>query len=172
MFRKYLNSLRILAKEFRKKHNLPILTLPTLAKRIYVVCSLDLVLAVQKDTKRLPLNPFIASYIPRIFDIGKEDLEAITLNHDSSQGDWGFLPDTHHKSFSTLTPGSNMDWMLQSALGSAINSLNLLQKEAKNGKKMNLWGWTSKTIGLASTESVYGTENPFKHEPELLDDFW
>ncbi|KAL8792190.1 MAG: hypothetical protein Q9195_005212 [Heterodermia aff. obscurata] len=139
-----------------KKHNLPIYTLQTLTKRIYVICSLDLVLAAQKDTKRLSLNPFIATFIPRMFHLGKRDMEIIALNHDGEKGDWGFLPETHNKSFSTLAPGSDMDWMIRTALSSATIFLNNLDKEARrNGKTIDLYGWTRKILSLVSTQAVF-----------------
>lgn len=138
-----------------------------------MICSHDLVVAVQKDNKSISLNPFIATFIPRMFDLGKKDRDIVVLNHDSEKGDWGFVPEMHHKAFSTLAPGLDMDWMVRTALDTTTSFFNKLDKEVSgNGLEIDLWAWTREFSSLASTEAVYGPENPFKHVPGLVDAFW
>ena len=156
-----------------KKHNLPIYTLQTLTKRIYVVCSLDLVLAVQRDTRKLSLDPFIVNFIPRMFHLGKKDMEAVALNHDGDKGHWGYIPESHSSASSTLAPGPEMDRMIRTALEISISFFNELRLEARDaGLETDLYGWTRQLVSLATTQAVYGPENPFRHEPSLVDAFW
>ena len=108
-----------------------------------------------------------------MFGLGKKDTEIVALNHDSQEGDWGFVPEMHHKAFTTLAPGSDMDWMVRTALDTATSFFNNLDKEVKSDSlEIDLYNWTREFSSLASTEAVYGAENPFTHEPGMVEAFW
>ena len=160
-------------RRLSKKHNHPIYTLQALTKRIYVVCSLDLVLAVQRDTKKLSLNPFIVNFIPRMFELGEKDMEAVALNHDGDKGDWGYIPESHHRASSALAPGPDMNEMVRTALNTATSFFDDLKMETGDKDlEVDLYGWTQEFVSLATTQAVYGPENPFRHDPRLVQSFW
>ena len=158
-----------------QKYNLPIYTLQTLFKRTYVVCSPELVIAAQKDTKNLSFAPFVIAFAPRMFNVGKDDMDIISLNNDGRQGDWGLVPETHNGTYAALAPGQELDWMTRTMLDMMSTSLQALHDnigKSSEGLEVNLYEWLRAEMSVASTEAVYGPENPFKREAGLVEAFW
>ena len=113
------------------------------------------------------------NFIPFMFGFGKEDMKIVALNHDGGQGDWGFLPENHIKAYSALAPGLDMDIMIRSALSMARNLFNDLEKQTENNSmEIDLYTWIREFMTLVNTEALFGPENPFKHEPGLVNSFW
>ena len=143
----------------------------TLNKRTYVVNSPELVVAVQKNTKTLSFNPFIIAMAPRMFNVGQKDQEIVTLNNDSRDGDWGLVPEIHNGTYSILAPGPELDDMVRTMVEKMNPFLDDLE-DKMNGTDIQLYGWFREAMSVASTEAVYGPENPFTHEPGLIQAFW
>lgn len=108
-----------------------------------------------------------------MFDIGKKDTEILALNHDSEEGNWGYMPELREKAYSTAAPGSDMDCMVRTALDTVTGFFSDLDKKDGNrGSEIDLHSWIRDFVSLSVTEALYGPENPFKHEPGLLEAFW
>jgi hypothetical protein len=58
------------------------------------------------------------------------------------------------------------------------NALNCISKDInKIGghgdlEHANLWIWLRDLVTMATAEALYGSENPLRQEPSLLDDLW
>ncbi|CAO1603593.1 hypothetical protein XANCAGTX0491_007175 [Xanthoria calcicola] len=152
------------------KHPLPIFTLQTLGKRVYVVNSPDLIAAVQKNAKALSFDPFVSFMSPKIFDAGDEANAIIDDNIDGEKGQWGLLHDISRGMHNALAPSSSLDWMTKTMLTKLEEHIEPLRAGTDVG--MDLYKWVRKAITVASTEAVYGPKNPFNHDAGLEDAFW
>ncbi|KAL9605500.1 MAG: hypothetical protein Q9179_001306 [Wetmoreana sp. 5 TL-2023] len=153
------------------KHPLPVFTLQTLGKRIYVVNSPDLISAVQKDAKVLSFSPFVSWMSPRIFDVGEEAVAIINENMDGAKGHYGLLPEISRGMHNALAPSDSLDWMTRTMLTKLQEYIDPLGT-GKGGMDIHLYKWVRRAFTVASTEAVYGPKNPFNHKPELEDAFW
>ena len=58
------------------------------------------------------------------------------------------------------------------------NALNYIAKDIngiKKGSKMehgNVWLWLRDVVTMATSEALYGPENPLRKDPSLLEDLW
>ncbi|KAL8662900.1 MAG: hypothetical protein Q9202_004322 [Teloschistes flavicans] len=153
------------------KYPIPIFTLYTFGRRIYVVNSPDLISAVQKDAKNLTFGPFVSWMSPRIFDVGDEAMAAINENTDGTKGMYGLLPEITRGMHNALAPSTSLDWMTKTMLtklGEYVDPLGA----GPDGIEIDLFKWVRTAFTVASTEAAYGPKNPFNHKPNLEDDFW
>ncbi|KAL8948350.1 MAG: hypothetical protein Q9222_005460 [Ikaeria aurantiellina] len=154
-----------------KKYPLPVFTLQTLGKRIYVVNSPDLISAVQKNAKVLSFNPFVSFMSPKIFDCGEEGMRIINENLDGEKGPWGLLLDISKGMHNALAPSDSLDWMTRIMLNkmqSFIDPLGAGEKDVE----IDLYKWVRTAFTVSSTEAIYGPKNPFNHIPDLENAFW
>ncbi|KAL8801097.1 MAG: hypothetical protein Q9182_004690 [Xanthomendoza sp. 2 TL-2023] len=153
------------------KYPLPVFTLQTLGRKVYVVNSPDLISAVQKNAKVLSFDPFVSFISPRIFDAGDHAMAIVNDNIDGEKGQWGLLPDVSRGMHTALAPGESLDWMTRTMLSKLEEYVEPLG-ENDGGVEIDLYRWVRKAFTVASTEAVYGPKNPFNHNPELEDAFW
>ncbi|KAL8815366.1 MAG: hypothetical protein Q9223_005485, partial [Gallowayella weberi] len=165
------------------KYPLPVFTLQTLGRKVYVVNSPDLISAVQKNAKTLTFDPFVSFVSPRIFDAGDHAMAVINDNLDGEKGQWGLLSDVSRGMHTALAPGESLDWMTRTMLNKLEESIEPLG-ENDDGTEIDLYRWVRKAFTVAGTEAgrymapvdislqVYGPKNPFNHNPELEDAFW
>ena len=143
-----------------------------LSQRMYIVNSPELVLAVQRQTKSLSFQPFVASMLPKLLLVDADAMEILKRNMDGDEGDWGLAMDTHRGIWLALTPGPQLDLMLQSVLTTLL-PLFLEFAGSREARTMTeLYAWVRRGLTLVGTESLYGPENPFRYEPGLEEAFW
>ena len=95
-----------------------------LSQRTYVVNSPELVIAVQRQTKTLSFQPFVATMLPKLFLVDRNAMEIAIRNMDGDDGDSGLIPDTHRETWPTLAPGPQLDLMIQGMLSSLLTFLD------------------------------------------------
>ncbi len=142
--------------------------------KTYVVNSPDLVLAVQRNSKTLHVGPIQAAATSRLLDLRDEDIATFTKNVQDENGQWlnrNLLNTPNHVQ---MMPGPNLDSALRKMQDMLNPFLDHLQARTKSDEDavIGLYAWTRITMGLATTEAIYGRENPFKLQPELIDAFW
>ncbi|KAL8921585.1 MAG: hypothetical protein Q9172_003944 [Xanthocarpia lactea] len=153
------------------KHRLPVFTLQTLGRKVYVVNSPDLISAVQKNAKAFSFYPFVGFVAPRIFDAGDEANAIINDNIDGEKGQWGLIPDTSAGTHMALAPSSSLDSMTRTMLTKLEEFMKPLEASSV-GIELNLYRWIRTAFTAARTEAVYGPKNPFNSNPELEETFW
>ena len=64
--------------------------------------------------------------------------------------------------------------MVSTMLGKMLISINRLGNPQKEGAEVevDLFSWCRSAMSVASTEAVYGPENPYTHESGLIEAFW
>lgn len=65
-----------------------------LNQRTYIVNSPELVIAVQRNTKTLSFQPFVAAMLPKLFLIDETAMNIVKRNMEADEGNWGLIPDT------------------------------------------------------------------------------
>lgn len=147
----------------------PIYTLNMLNRKLYIITSPDLVSAVDRSSKTLAFNPVIGEVAQRMTGYDEASRKIINHNLNGEEGS-GYVIDAHNGIVPVLLPGKNLEEMTLTMLQEA--SLFLTALENENGKEINLFNWTRKTLTICSTRAIYGPENPFNKDSKLEEMFW
>lgn len=142
--------------------------------KTYVINAPDLVVAVQRNSKNLLFSPILAAALPRLFDVDKDVTSLSVKNMRDVDGEWTNIHPLNMANYVHLLPGPNLDsmiWKMQMTLNPLMNQLQE-QTKGDEATVVGMYAWIKKSFGLATTEAIYGRENPFKLQPGLLDNFW
>lgn len=153
----------------RDRYNLPIYTLRMPGSRIYVVNSLALISAVQRQHKALAFMPLAAKASVKVSRFSKTASDIINTNTNGEDGDWGYVMTFHDAIQPSLAPGTHLDAMNRVMLGLVAESLNRLKEQVPT--TVGLFDWVNHQITLATTNSAYGPSNPYK-DPKIETAFW
>ncbi|KAK5005405.1 hypothetical protein LTR28_007757 [Elasticomyces elasticus] len=137
--------------------------------RTYVVSSPELALAVQRNHKSLAFNPIMIEAIRRMVAFDDDAMAKIKRNLNNEEGKWGLMYDTHDMMYATLAPGPELDELNLAVLDQFVDTIN---KFDASGREIKLWAWLRHHFSLASTNALYGPQNPFAIHPELEEVFW
>jgi hypothetical protein len=148
------------------KCKLPIYTLNMLNGKVYVVTSPNLVSAVNRNSKVLAFNPFIAQLGKRITGHDEATSQIVQHNLNGENGS-GYVIEVHDGIVAALAPGENLEHMTGIMLREASTYLNKLKDQ-----EIDLFSWTRETVTMCSTRAIYGPQNPFNSNPELVTAFW
>ena len=149
------------------KCKLPIYTLNMLNGKVYIVTSPELVSAVNRNSRALAFNPFIAQLGKRITGHDEATSRIVQHNLNGEEGP-GYVTEVHDGVVAALSPGKGLENMIEPMLKQATTYLNALDKDIE----VDLFDWTRKMITMCSTQSIYGPENPFNKSPHYADLFW
>jgi hypothetical protein len=139
--------------------------------RTYVVNSVDLVNAVQKNPKSLVFNTIIVPAAQRFTGASDDAMKIVRQNINGEEGNHGFFLETGRGMHANLAPGSKeLDAMNRAMFKEICDSLDSLDSE--QGKIIDLYAWARHAITLASSNAAYGPMNPFAKYPELEKMFW
>lgn len=136
--------------------------------KVYVVTSLELVNAVNRNSKILAFNPFIAQIGKRITGHDEATSQIVQHNLNGENGP-GYVTDIHDETVASLAPGPNLESMTRVMLLQATIFFRTLQP----GDTIDLFAWIRHTVTMCSTRAIYGPNNPFNHDEKgLVKAFW
>ena len=135
--------------------------------KVYIVTSPDLVSAVNRNSKALAFNPFIAQLGKRITGHDEATSQIVQHNLNGEQGP-GYVIEVHDGHLAALSPGKDLEDMTEAYLGEVSKLLDSLE----TAKEIDLFAWTRRSVTISSTRAIYGPENPFNKSPSLADAFW
>ena len=158
---------RILTYNYRNKHDLPIYTLRLPGARLYVVNSISLIPAVQRQFKILAFPPLEAKLATSVCGSSKTARDILNTNTNGDEGDWGYSITFYKMIHTPLSPGPELDAMNRVMAQKVTASIDRIRVQ----KVVRLFEFIRHEITLATTDSVYGPQNPFK-DPEIEDSFW
>jgi hypothetical protein len=148
------------------KCKLPIYTLNMLNGKVYIITSPNLVSAVNRNSKVLALNPFIAQLGKRI--TGHDEATSRTVQHNlNGENGSGYVIEVHDGTVAALAPGKNLERMSEAMLREASTYFD----KVKDGE-VDLFAWTRQMVTMCSTRAIYGPENPFNSNSNLVTAFW
>ena len=134
--------------------------------KIYVVTSPALVNAVNRNSKKLAFNPFIAQMGKRMTGHDEPTGQIVQHNLNGENGP-GYVIDVHDDTVASLAPGKDLEQMTQAMLEQLSPYLHALA----NDVEVNLSEWTRNMVTMCSTRAIYGPDNPFNHDRTLITSF-
>ena len=149
------------------KSKSPIYTLNMLNSKVYIVTSPDLVNAVNRNSKKIAFNPFIAMLGKRITGHDEVTSQIVQHNLNGELGS-GYVIDVHDSIVASLVPGKDLQQTTKTMLSQLSNYFEALTTDAEIG----LFEWTRYTVTMCSTRALYGSGNPFDRDPNFADMFW
>ena len=136
--------------------------------KVYVVTSIDLVNAVNRNSRVLAFNPFVAQLGKRITGHDEATSQIVQHNLNGENGP-GYVTEIHDKTVSSLAPGTSLEDMTATMLLEASTYLQNLGR----GDVINLFAWLKQMVTVCSTRAIYGPDNPFSYgEDKYVEAFW
>lgn len=151
---------------FSSKQQLPVYTLEIFNTKTYVVNSLDMVGATQRNTKTLSFNPFLLWTSKAISQYDKAGLAVVDNNIEGAHGKWGYVPEMLEAVHQSLAPGPALDKMNHTILNKLCPSINGLD----DGDTFELSAWIRGLFSVCSLQAVYGPD--WISSPEVTEAFW
>ena len=132
--------------------------------KVYIVTAPDLVNAINRNSKKITFNSFIAILGKRITS-HDEDTSRIVQHNLHGEGP-GYVIDVHDRIVASLAPGKDLQQTKKAMLLQLPAYFDVVDAE------LNLFEWTRYTITMCSTRALYGSNNPFDRNLKLVDSFW
>jgi hypothetical protein len=134
--------------------------------KVYVVTSPNLMAAVNRNSKVLAFNPFIAQLGKRI--TGHDEATSRIVQHNlNSENGSGYVIEVHDGTVTALAPGKYLEQMTGDVLQEASTYLDELKEQ-----RIDLFAWTRQMVTICSTRGIYGPQNPLNNDPDLVTAFW
>ena len=132
--------------------------------RVYIINSPDLVLAVQKQSKKLSLWFIEATFAQRMAGLSDAAAKTLLDNVHGENGQPSLFSDGMLAMHRELRPSEKLDEMTSTAVQKLAASMSKLG--TGDEASIDLWRWVSMNFMTSTTFSVYGLKNPFRN-PEL-----
>ena len=153
------------------QNSLPIFTMSMPGQKMYVVTTPDLIQAIQKQPKALAFPPIEAKFASAVCGVSKEAHNTLLKNVNGDEGDWGLSMESYAAMRSALAPGAGLDKMNRTMIENIATSLDQIVPSRESRMRLQLSKWLRSAITLATTNAVYGPQNPFKNQA-VQDGFW
>lgn len=150
---------------------LPIFTMTMPGTKMYVVTTPELIQAIQKQPKELAFPPIEAKFASRVCGSSAEAHKIMMTNVNGDEGDWGLSMETYAAMRAALAPGPDLDNMNRVMIQNIAAALDHLTAAGGKHAKIGLAKWLRSSVTAATTNSVYGPQNPFKQQA-VEDGFW
>ena len=138
---------------------------------MYVVAKPELIQTVQKQHKTLAFPPIEAKFASKVCGASLEAQAILDKNVNGDEGDFGLSMESYAAMRSALKPGAELDDMNRVMIQEISKSLDLLQPNKGESRKIGLYAWLRDAITTATTRSVYGPMNPYD-DKAIADAFW
>ena len=153
------------------QYSQPIFTMTMPGQKMYIVTKPELIQAIQKQPKALAFPPIEAKFAMKICGSSDEAHRILMKNLNGDDGDWGLSMDSYACMRAALSPGPGLDDMNRVMIQNIAASLDSLKPASGSHTKIGLAKWLRHTVTEATTNSVYGPQNPFK-DVEVAEAFW
>ncbi|KAK5996638.1 Cytochrome P450 monooxygenase nodJ-like protein [Cladobotryum mycophilum] len=141
-----------------KKINLPIYTMRLPGSRAYIVNATEFIPLLQRQWRTISFTPILASSGPAVMGISEASGEILHRDMKSdSNSVAGFIPAI----LPSLAPGPSLDSMNRKAVEVMAAAMDVLRTQKT--KTMKFWEWTHHEILMATTDAVYGPQNPYRN---------
>ena len=140
--------------------------------KFYVVNTIELVGAIQRQPKTFAFPPLEAKAAMIICDSSKEANDILKTNVNGEEGDWGYSMEFYQSMHPALAPGQGLDGMNRVMIQNIAASIDKLKAPRKGeATRIKLMEWLQHELTLATTNAVYGHMNPFQN-PKIEKAFW
>ncbi|MCJ1381605.1 hypothetical protein MMC17_004716 [Xylographa soralifera] len=125
----------------------------------------------QKIPKILAFPPIEAKFAVRVCGVSTAAEKLVNANVNGEDGDTGLSMESYEAMRSALSPSPELAEMNRQMIENIARSLDGLIAPAQQSTKIDLWNWLRRHVTAATTNAVYGPQNPFKDE-SVVDAFW
>ncbi|KAG5746359.1 hypothetical protein H9Q70_010950 [Fusarium xylarioides] len=139
-----------------------IATLPILGGKLYVVFDPAIIQSIYRK-KSLSFKPFASEFAQRELLISNETAKKLKTT--------SLVPDFFAAIHPAMT-GDHLHRMNANALNYVSKELATIGDAESSLKSSNLWLWLRDLITLATSEAMYGPENPIRENTSLIEDLW
>ena len=139
--------------------------------KMYIANTPELIQAIQKNPKALAFPPIEAKFAFNVCGPSAEAHKIVMNNVNGEEGDWGLSMELYAAMRGALLPGPHIDEMNREMIRCINASLEDIKLRKGQHRTMNLASWLRETVTIATTNSVYGPQNPFK-DASVVDAFW
>ena len=153
-----------------EKHKLPIYTLSIFGGKLYIVNSVDLILAVQKQSKNLSFAALASKLAGTITGTTDGCRKIIEAEAQREEQDDSLVSRFFKLNHTKLGHAPTLDVMNTIAAETFANSLDAFDKQG-GSRQIDLFSWISHEITQASFEGTHGPDNPMK-DRKIEDSFW
>lgn len=138
---------------------------------MYIVASLELIQAIQKQPKVLAFPPIEAKFASKVCGSSTEAHNILMQNVNGDEGEWGLSMESYAAMRAALSSGPDLDQMNRVMIQDIATSLEDLNLSSIKQVKLKLAHWLRGIVTAATTNSIYGPQNPFKDQ-SVVDGFW
>ncbi|EPE24916.1 Cytochrome P450 [Glarea lozoyensis ATCC 20868] len=158
---------------YRKTKSAPILTMLMPGKTLYIVNSLPLIQQVQKQYRALSFFPVAGKMSTLACGAAETTREIVMTNVHGDGGVGSVFADVNPMIREVMAPGATLDAMNKDMMATIGRALDEVTKGArgKTPMKLSLKSWIKDCVTQATTNAIYGPENPFKKK-SIKEAFW
>ena len=141
-------------------------------QKMYIVTSMHLIQSIQKQPKTLAFPPIEAKFASKVCGTSQEAYEILMKNVNGDEGHWGLSIESYEGMRAALKPGEGLDDMNRAMVQEVAGCLDKLSIQIEAGNnKIGLSEWLRDIVTVATTNSVYGPQNPYQNKA-VVDAFW
>ncbi|KAF4983952.1 hypothetical protein FZEAL_744 [Fusarium zealandicum] len=137
-------------------------TLPILGGKLYIILDPAIIQSAYRN-KRLSFEPFAVEFAQRELLLSDKAFKIVK--------ETSLVPEFFASIHPAMT-GANLHLMTANALNYVSGQLGLIGDGGKALDIPNLYLWVRDLMTLATTEALYGPENPIRENPSLIKDLW
>ena len=138
---------------------------------MYIVTALDLIQKIQKQPKVLAFPPIEAKFASQVCGSSADAHAILMKNVNGDEGSWGLSMESYEAMRAALKPGAALDDMNHLMFQNIATSLDKLIPHGDKDVRTKLSKWLRDSVTDATTNAVYGPQNPFK-DHDVADAFW
>jgi cytochrome P450 len=136
-----------------------------------IVTSASLAAIIQRSSKATSFYSIALEVTRRLCGFDKPSMDIIFHNINGEDKDEGLMPESHDMVARMLGPGPILNGLAQEQLAIFSESLKSLSPGTEE-TAVDLYAWVKDIFTIANARSIYGPENFFSLNPELVKDFW
>lgn len=146
----------------RDKYHRKVATLPILNGRLYVMWDPVMVQMAYRN-KKLNFLPFVLEFAHKELAMRPEVFKIMQ--------DTDVVPEVFTQNRPSMS-GAHLHATNARALNFISGRLEGMGADGKTLEIPNLYLWVQELMTVATTEALFGAENPFKKNPGLVEDIW
>lgn len=136
--------------------------------RLYIINSTELIPIVQRQVRVLDFAPLEAKVAMTVMGATPEGKEVLARYREGA-GEFGYAILFGKAIHPSVTPGPQLDAMNRFSVLKLSEAMDALMAQAP--RTLKLFEWVRKEITFATTEAVYGPQNPFR-DPKIQEEYW
>ncbi|ETS78133.1 hypothetical protein PFICI_10195 [Pestalotiopsis fici W106-1] len=165
----YYKQLRHDFTSWSETTKLPILTIGLASQKLYIVNSPTLISQINRRQKVIDGGPpFLEIVFGKLFAFSSDDMMALSKD---SPGNGTLRGDTQALEHSLLARGmGSLDEIFDGIITAAAYQLPNLPDDGQ--RTIELGAWLQEALPMSTAIGLFGPDNPFSHDPSLLQSFW